>query len=278
MALLATTTLTAFVQEIADRPAKTCRRFGVEIETPEAGSIKAEGFEKTHDPSVADGDCDCDCDSCSHSCDCGNCSITNGYDENEHCGDCYANELALYYSEGTDSTANGFIRRACVELQNAGSDHYDHYRDHPYGGHIHVEARDLTPLQVGLLMRYYRHAQTLFSEQDFFGRDTNDYCSHISESDIEQTVKGWQIDRMTAINTQNYFAFRYDVENGRKRPDQKAKSTLEFRQFASTNNWQLTLARVAFCVALVDYTAQGLAPYWLLRTKTWQDFAKEIKM
>lgn len=278
MTVSANTTLAQFIEQIAERPAKTCRRFGLEIETPEAGSITADGFTKTHDPSVSDGECKCECDSCSHSCDCGNCSITNGYEDNEHCGDCTSNELALDYYQGTDSTGNGLIRQTCEELQNAGSDHYDHYRGHPYGGHIHTEARDLTPLQVALLMRYYRHAQNLFDQDQFFGRETNDYCSDITDRDIDQTVNGWEIDRMSAINTQNYFSFRYAVERGQRSPDQRAKSTLEFRQFASTNNWQLTLARIAFCVALVDYTAQGFAPYWLLRTKTWQEFASVIEM
>lgn len=271
-------TISEMASEIANRPSRPCRRFGVEIETPEAGQINADGFTKTHDPSVADGECECECDSCSHSCDCGNCSITNGYEENEHCGECYSNELALAYDYGITTDANGVIAETCQELRNARSDHYDHYREHPYGGHIHTEARDLTPLQVALVMRYYRHAQRLFPTEEFFGREVNDYCSAVSDHHIEQTAQGWEIDRMTAINTQNYFAHRYAVEQGRRTQTQRAKSTLEFRQFASTNDHEITLARVAFCIALVDYTAQNRPPYWLLRTQTWQDFAKEIRM
>ena len=278
MALSPNTTIAEFIDEIAERPERPCRRFGVEIETPEAGQITASGFTKTHDPSVSDADCECECRDCSHSCDCENCDITNGYGELEHCGECTSNELALCYDYGTTTTALGVIRTTCQELKNAGSDHYDHYRAHPYGGHIHTEARDLTPLQVALLMRYYRHAQKLFPTDEFFGREVNDYCSDISDHEIEQTVQGWQIDRMVAVNTQNYFNYRYALENGRIRPDQKFKSTIEFRQFSSTNDWKLTLTRIAFCVALVDYTAQGFPPYWLLRTKTWQEFAKEIRI
>lgn len=278
MALSAKTTLAEFIDEISERPDRPCRRFGVEIETPEASRVSADGFTKTHDPSVADAECECECDSCYHSCDCGNCDITNGYGELDHCGECTSNELALDYHYGATTTAQGVIRTTCQELENAESNHYDEYRAHPYGGHIHTEARDLTPLQVALLMRYYRHAQNLFPEKAFFGRETNDYCSDVSDYDIDQTAQGWQIDRMVAVNTQNYFNFRYGLENNRYTMDSRAKSTIEFRQFSSTNDYKLTLARVAFCVALVDYTAQGLPPYWLLRTKTWQDFAKEIRM
>jgi hypothetical protein len=283
MALSAKTTISEFVNQIAERETtnpRPCRRFGVEIETPEAGRISADGFSKTHDPSVSDPECECECEECYHSCDCGNCDLSNGYGELDHCGECTANELALDYSKGNRSDAYGVIKDTCQELLAIDSQHQDEYRGHPYGGHIHTEARDLTPLKLALLMRYYRHAQRLFPTEEFFGRDTNDYCSHLSESDIEQTAQGWQIDRMVAVNTQNVLNFRERCENypDRYNKDTKAKSTVEFRQFASTNDWRLTLARVAFCVALVDYTAQGLPPYWLLRTQTWQDFAKEIKM
>jgi hypothetical protein len=280
MALSATTKMSEFVIEISERPARPCRRFGVEIETPEAGKINARGFDKTHDPSVSDPECECECDECYHSCDCGNCDLSNGYGELDHCGDCTANELALEYENGTDTHANGVIQKTCEELVAVESQHQDEYRGHPYGGHIHIEARDLTPLQLALLLRMYRHAQKLFPTERFFGRSTNDYCQDVSDYDIEQTASGWQIDRMVAVNTQNVLNFRERCETYPDRYNKNTpfKSTVEFRQFASTNDWRLTLARVAFCVALVDYVAQNRPPYWLLRTTTWQDFAKEIRM
>ncbi len=268
-------TFAEFVENVATREPKDCRRFGVEIETPHASKIEADGFDKTHDPSVADSDCECDCDSCNHSCDCGNCSITNGYDDNEHCGDCTANELALLYSYGTRTDGQGAIERTCKELQEVDSDHTDHYRGHPYGGHIHTEARDLTPRQVASVMRLYNKAEALYPAE-FFGRETNDYCSAIGKYAMDMTSNGCEIDRMSAINTQNYFAYRYQLQRGYINEQSKFKSTLEFRQFASTNDWKMTLTRVAFCIALVEFAKNNSAIYWALRSTTWQEFAKVI--
>lgn len=266
-----------FIEEVATRDGKPCRRFGVEIETPEACKITPWGFDTTHDPSVADADCECECDECAHSCDCPYCERSDY--GSDHCGSCTDNELALEYHQGTETTGNGYIRRVCEQLQEIGSNHEDHYRSHPYGGHIHTEARDLSTQQLATLLRAYKHAQKLFPTIEFFGREENDYCSRITESNIEDTAKGWSIDRMVAVNTQNVLNFKNAQQNNPDRYNMETvyKSTVEFRQFASTNDWKLTLTRVAFCIALVDYIAKGTPVYWLLRTKTWQEFAREIQ-
>ena len=255
------------------------RRWGVEIESPEVGRVaymfEDEGWRTCVDESVTSPDCDCDCDSCEHRCDCDNCEIRNGYQEPDHCDHCRTNETASrvkYRQQFTDAE-----RDALAELHRYNSE------DMENGGHIHIEARDLTIQQVGLIMKGYLKIEGILGVQ-FTGREFCHYARDFSEWDETDRLG----ERYCAVNATNlvrwgryssrFTAWADDPDrpalntNPKGAPSDTWKTTLEFRQFASTARAEIIEARASVCRALVDYFADGGAWYWLARCQT----AKEV--
>lgn len=251
------------------------RRWGVEIESPEVGRVaymfEDEGWHIHRDESVTTPDCDCDCESCQHSCDCDRCDIRNGYDYPDHCDNCQSNETASpvkYRQQFTESE-----RDALAEL------HRYNTEDMENGGHIHIEARDLTIQQVGLVMKGYLKLEAIFGNS-LTGREFNHYARNFSEWDENDKLA----ERYCAVNATNLVRWnRYGGgfrtwaddpdrpainQNPKGAPMDTWKTTLEFRQFASTARAEVIEARASMMRALVDYFAQGGAWYWLARCET----------
>lgn len=251
------------------------RRWGFEIETPDISryysALESEGFSVVTDASVDYTECSCTCDQCEHECDCPNCDIRNGYDSPDHCGDCQANEASspvLYRRHLAEGA-----RDALEAL------HDDNSADMENGGHIHVEARDLTIRQISTIQSLYLKLADLMPSA--FGRGFNHYAEDFEE---------WnQMDRLgeryCAVNATNLVRYSWNGNvpkvwaddadrrelrgmNAYGAPVDTFKTTLEFRQFASTANADIIEARAMLVRSLVDYVANGGAPYWVTRCTT----------
>lgn len=250
------------------------RPYGIEIESPEVAAVirtlQDANFGLTIDGSVTSPDCECDCDSCEHSCNCEHCSITNGYDDPEHCGDCQANECQTPIQYEPQLTER--VRRALVELHDINSEDLEN------GGHIHINAPDLTAKQGGLLQTVWFRVAELYAE--LIGREPNGYC------ELRTPAKnyGEQFDgeRMNAVNLTNVARFwngeGVNDYNHNGTQDTSRKWTVEFRQFASTADPEIIERRAQLCRALVDYIISGGAPYWILRAETAEELAEVIDL
>lgn len=256
-------------------PAETeriTRRWGFEIETPDvspiAGWADELGFTACHDSSVTAPDCDCDCENCAHSCDCENCEITNGYRDNPHCDYCGSNEIA---SPVLHTASPDHLRELLSDL------HQRNTEDLENGGHIHIEARDLTISQIGLILKAFSRVKELTEE--IWGRDYVGYAYDPSETNQSANLS----ERFCAVNCTNLvrysgFGFKTWAEDADRqsfntlspygKPMDSRKSTLEFRLPASTARASLIFARGALLRALVDYFANGGALYWVVNCKT----------
>lgn len=258
------------------------RRWGFEIENREwnryANDLERSGF-SLHTDSSLEYECQCDCDSCEHDCNCSNCDITEGYRDPDHCEEsaCIGNELVspVYYEPSPSKLKK-------VEEYGDLLSSYS-WNDDNAGMHIHIEARDLSVSQAQNLLTIWNRFVRL-SEQDyfgFFGRHPNNYCRKMDKK-LHQAS-----DKMQQVNFQNVFSFDgwAGIVEPKNRPVHTSpygvqcdtyKTTVEFRGFAPTYHAKVIEERARFCRAVVEYVAQGLPPYWLLRHKTEHGFRAEL--
>lgn len=266
--------------------AETVRRWGVEIEHVNAGSMGAFGnWSLTTDESVDTPDCQCECSDCYHSCDCPNCDMSNGYDYPEHCGDCQGNELVspvLYSPRFTD-----YDRRQLAEI-NLGISEYDR-EDDALGGHIHIEGRDLSINQLMTVQKIWLMAVRHFGTE-LTGRDFGRYAKNYETwSETDRTAE-----RYCAVNLTNLVrhdwsirgatvwaedASRQELRNleAKGAPTDHYKSTIEFRQFGTTANPDELEMRASVCRAIVDYAKSNGAIYWLARCENAQEFMEVLQ-
>ena len=259
------------------------RRWGVEIESPQVAVFETSGtgWELTRDESVDEPDCTCTCEECQHDCDCDQCNIRAGYEEPDHCGDCTANELVspvMFEALFPDD-----VRRQLSHIQ----DSMERYDRETWGGHIHIEARDLTLQQVGLVQKAWLKIYRILGES-FTGRDFGHYCRDFSEWCERDRFD----ERYTAVNVTNLVRYgsggfnvwaedpdRREIENmnPKGRPTDTYKTTIEFRQFASTADPQIIEYRASVCRALVDYFASGGAWYWFAKCQTAEELEELLQ-
>lgn len=257
------------------------RRWGYEIETPEVGrfayTLEDLHFTCTHDGSVMEPDCDCDCDSCSHDCNCDNCAINNGWNDPDHCDSCRTNEASSpvqFYAK-----AHPKVAEVLADLHEANTE------DMENGGHIHIEGRDLSITQIETIIKLWERLVDTMPE--ITGRHRNEYCER--NSDYGDTVERLCV-KMRAVNASGLVRTDWGASNPFTWTDQDKglipqvqgrhegrRTTLEFREFASTASYPVIHARASIVRALVDYVAQGHAPYWLLRCQTGAQWLEELK-
>lgn len=250
------------------------RRWGVEIESPYISKIASElpAWDTHRDESVDEPECECECEECLHSCDCPSCDITNGWGEVDHCGTCTSNEASspvLYMNtlpQGDRETLHSIADR----VDNRGEDNE--------GGHIHIEARDLTLAQVALIQKAYLHLARIMGER-FTGRDFCHYARDYRDYSEDDRLG----ERYCAVNATNLIRYsgytwktwaddadrrELSTMNPKGAPSDTYKSTLEFRQFATTATPAIIEARASLLRALVDYFADGGAWYWFSKADT----------
>ena len=250
------------------------RRWGVEIESPHVAKIghNLDSWDLHNDESVEDPDCECQCDECYHSCDCGNCQITNGWQEVDHCGDCMSNEASspvLWHNRFDTETRETLAHIEVIVNQTMAENE---------GGHIHIEARDLNLSQIGQVQKGYLKLVDLLGWK-FIGREFCHFAKNFSEWDESDRLS----ERYCAVNATNLVRYgSFGFKTWADDPDRQElrslnpkgektdyyKTTLEFRQFATTSDPELIEARASILRALVDYFANGGAWYWFAKCQT----------
>ena len=255
----------AFIAWSANQTEEPCRRWSYEIEASNLGAVSADlqnlGLNTNHDPSVTDADnCECDCDSCNHSCDCDNCSITNGWDDPSHCGDCSDTETAPSSNQPVLTTHDGTRLTQATRLLSRVAE-----IDDTCGGHIHVNAIDLSAQQVASVMRMWSAGARLLPE--LIGRDYNHYAEAMTEADIKDILSEYaSAERYRAVNALNW------VQN----KTEGTKTTLEFRQFAGTLDPQVIVARGYLCRALVEHAKANRPIYWVVTATAPEALLREL--
>jgi hypothetical protein len=260
--------------EIVERldPSAQVRRWGWEIESPIVGQVKGdsdwrnyEGLDFCSDGSLSGGDCDCECSDCFHSCDCENCDRADYLD---HCGDCGTNEVCSSEPVTTATLDRWAIfldrlQRNWVSVESYGEN---------WGGHIHIEARDLTKRQAGNVAIVGTHLFEI--APDWFSGGTDEYNNPLDRRQIENFVR----DEISGYNTNR--ASWVSIHNLRQsepqpytvgEPHDYKKTTIEFRAFRSTADRKLIEFRALVARKIVEYCQKNGQIYWLTSTS---DFGK----
>ena len=239
----------------------SCRRWAYEIEANLLGNASKEinaigEFDLKADQSVNSAsdewETECECDTCNHSCNCENCDIEDY--GNQKCDDASATELSPMYPV-LDPTHKGQIELITEAILDKGGS-----VDESTGGHIHVNAEDMTLQQIANVMRVWDNVQ--FHLPLLVGRtygSTNGYADKVESYDIENTLRGQNANRC-AVNPNNAIYCRLF--------DSNRKNTIEFRQFSGTLDHKTIIARGLLCRKLVEWSLRNEAPYWLLNAKS----------
>ena len=256
------------------------RRWGVEIEHPDVSLFsngQLERWARVYDNSVRQNDCECECEACVHDCNCNQCEITNGWGSEDHCEDCTANEASSPVM--LKQRFSDWERRELAELQ----ERFEMEDHHLWGGHIHVEARDLTIPQIGAVQKVYLRVYDILGERltgrDFIVQFAEDYrnmnererfAERMLAVNVTNVVRwlGWNDTPVTIGEHPDYPEFQDTNPTGPMSSRDERKSTIEFRHFQSIADPDIIEARASICRAIVDYVASGSALYWLLRCET----------
>jgi len=252
-------TMQKFVDWATRQPDTDCRRWSYEIECSTIGTYASElqdaGFTTHYDASVDSDGCECSCDICDHKCNCPNCDT----DEDSHCDECQHTEAAPKDYDPVLTTHD--TKRLDTVRNTLG----DAYCGSDTGNHIHVNASDLTAPQVANTLRIWRAIEPKIIE--LIGRETTSYASHISDSNIRDTASGQISERYLAVNAQGILHHLAGI---------RAKTTIEFRQFAGTTNADLIVARGFLCRAIVEHVAKNRPLYWLLNAQSASQVLNEL--
>ena len=247
---------------------KETRRWSYEIEANYLGA----GWHELDRLGVFDGKSDssvnyrwdgCTCDSCEHDCNCNDCSRTNGWDDSEPCDESQFTEIAPNkYSRCTTADHEGNLILACSILDSVGAT-----VDNSTGGHIHIDAREMTTRQVSNLMKVWHTIQTYlpevvgrtYREAEGFADQVTDYDLKAIERD-EQTGRG-------AVNPNNWLNHKMNTAY---------KNTIEFRQFSGTLDSDLIMMRGILCRKLVEYCERQFSVYYLLNADSPEKILTEL--
>jgi hypothetical protein len=257
-------------------PEALVRRWGFEIESPIIGQVKSdsdwrdyEGLAFCSDGSLSGSECECECSDCYHSCNCDNCERADYLD---HCGDCEQNELSCSDPMNTATLDRWSkfldkLQRDWSPVENWGEN---------WGGHIHVEARDLTKRQSANVVIA---GERLFQiAPDWFTGGRDDYNEPLDRRHVEgfarDEIGGYNTNRASWISIHNLRASEPQPYQPGDRFD-NTKSTIEFRAFRSTADRKLIEFRALVARALVEYCRKGGQIYWLTSA---QDFGKFLKV
>jgi len=251
-------------------PSEEVRRWGFEIESPIIGAQKAraswrdiDGLSFTSDGSLSGSECECDCSDCYHSCNCDNCDRADYLD---HCEGCGVNEVC---SEEPVTTPT--LNRWANFLDQL-RDNWEPVEDYSenWGGHLHIEARDLTKRQAQAVVLIGERLFDL-APQWFTGEE--DRYNEKQDRDrlrafLDDRHNGYHTHRASWVSVYNLRQLEptpYTIGDG---PDGQ-KSTIEFRRFRSTADRQLIEFRALVCRKLVEYAKNNQSIYWLTSAKNW---------
>ena len=248
--------------------AKETRRWSFEIEANYLGSSYNElsrlgVYDFKSDTSVNyrwDG---CECETCVHDCNCSDCSRSNGWDDSDPCEESGSTEIApSKYSQVKTADFDGIIVKTCQILNDDGAS-----VDNSTGGHLHIDAREMTAIQVSNVMKVWDNIQThlpevvgrSYREAEGFADQVTDY-DLLAIKNNEQTSRG-------AVNPNNWLNHKMNTAY---------KNTIEFRQFSGTLDPQLIMIRGLLCRKLIEYCERQNSIYWLLTANSPEVILREL--
>ena len=253
------------------------RRWGWEIESPIVGEVKTslswretDGLAFCSDGSLSGGECECECDDCYHSCNCENCDRAEYLD---HCGDCSTNEVCSDAPVTTPRLTrwHTFLEELAsrwVPVENYGEN---------WGGHLHIEARDLDRRQAGAVVIA---GEKLFEiAPEWFTGERDNY----NDKQRRDTLTMFQREEIDGYNTnRGSWVSVHNLRNAKPEPYQVGdvhdhrKTTIEFRRFRSTPDRALIEFRALVCRKLVEYCKTNKVTYWLTRAQSFDEFLTEL--
>ena len=217
--------------------------------------------------------CDCSCRDCVyHDCNCENCEDQN--DSPDHCSDesCTANEISPRSPLRTfwDAKYNGFLQ-SCEEIEDNYSADYSRL-----GGHLHIEARDLTREQSRNVLLMMERIYQISPE--WFTGEHDDYNNAPDRRELAEYVTKQRnyLDRAwttSLYNLQFPEPMDYDMQSlewdGRK-------TTIEFRRFRTTFNSGILAIRGGVARAVVAYAQTNAPIYWVMKCQSFEEVLEAI--
>lgn len=255
------------------------RRWGWEIESPVVGEVKAslswreiDGLEFCSDGSLSGGECECDCRDCTyHECNCDNCENYNS--DPDHCGECSTNEVCSREPMTTPTLDRwdlflGRLAGHWVSVENYGEN---------WGGHLHIEARDLDRRQAGAVViageKLFEIAPEWFTgeEDNYNAKQRRDTLTLFQREEVD----GYHTNRGSWVSVHNLRSAKPEAYQVGDKFDHR-KTTIEFRRFRSTPDRRLIEFRALVCRKLVEYVKTNKVTYWLTRSQTFDEFLTEL--
>jgi hypothetical protein len=197
------------------------RTWGWEVEAPNPGEdvVVPPGVERGSDGSVESydsdhSDCECGCSDCRyHDCDCDDCDNRN--DDPQHCGydDCASCASYEYRTTG------GIPRAQHPGLKKLLAQIDETEKNETAGTHIHVYAKDLEAVQIGVVLGAYALTQRVWDV--ISGRDVeNDnrckqYADLVPGVAVSHTLRHktlYSVGKFTAVNTLHVTSDRGTIE------------------------------------------------------------------
>jgi hypothetical protein len=245
---------------------KQVRRWSFEIEANYLGASYWElrdlgRYDLKGDSSVNYLWTDCDCDTCNHDCNCERCD--RDYYDSDPCEESQIAEVAPLNHYAITTADGDTLAEVCRIIKSNGGS-----VDESTGGHIHIDAQDMTIKQIANLMRVWDRVQELLPE--LVGRsyqEAQGYADPLDRSDIERMERGDYPPR-SCINAINAYNYRLSGE--------WHKNTIEFRQFSGTLDSGLIQLRGLVARRLVEYFEKGNPPYYLMNAKDANQVLSEL--
>lgn len=265
------------------------RRWGFEAESPviqtateNASWATRSPFEFVTDPSVPtiSDECECDCRDCTyHECNCDDCDLYN--DSPDHCGECQSvNELCTADPILTAWDAN-FDRmlELCDEADSEAQSWAQLGDGKSWGGHLHIEARDLSRRQSLTALTIASHLFALAPEWLVGWQDTYN-TSELSDKERTAWIsRRWgSMPRSLPVTAHNLASILEPMDYAKGDAPDGRKTTIEFRLFRTTFDRDLIRIRGAVARAIVDYAKRNeFGLYWVIRCKTFEDVLAELE-
>lgn len=264
------------------------RRWGFEAESPVIEIAKMEAtwsaachFEFVTDPSVPTigNGCECDCRDCTyHSCNCDNCDEYN--EDPDHCEDCNdVNELCTAEPILTAWDANlEPMLELCQEANDDAREWAQLGEGKNWGGHLHIEARDLSRRQSLNAVTIANHLFSL-APQWITGWPDNYNTGELSDKDrTAWLTRRWgAMNRSLPVTAHNLAGLSDPQDYARGDAPDGRKTTIEFRLFRTSFDSDLIRIRGAIARAIVDYAkANEFGLYWVTRCKTFEEVLAEL--
>lgn len=259
-------------------PEQQVRRWGWEIESPQVGETRAEfgwreleGLEFCSDSSLSGSECECDCSECTyHECNCSECNSYN--DDPDHCASCSTNEVCSSQPMQTATLGrwSEFLSRLSGNWQPM-----EDYRE-DWGGHLHIEGRDLEKRQATNLIVI--GVKMFELAPDWFTGGEDGYNRQPDRQELDNWVKG---DRAGSYTNRGAWISVYNLP-AKPEPYQVGdpydhrKTTVEFRRFRSTPDRELIEFRRLVCQKLVDYVQKNKSIYWATRSQTFDEILNTL--